>query len=517
MRNKYLLVAAIVFLGFILRIYHVGSLPVILNRDEAALAYNALLIKDSGRDEWQKTLPITFKSFGDYKLPGYIYTLVPFFTVLGANDFVVRLPAVLAGTVLIALAYLTGKKFGLKDQFALIFSLIVALQPVFIFYSRMAWEANLALSFFVGAMLLLFRLVKNKKKRKIFDFVALILALIAVLTYNSPLILLPFAILILILQRGVKKWEAWIIPVVGLSLIFLLMNLLLMPISQQKSAITIFSDPTVWTHFVEHRQSLSGLSQIIFGNRFVYWFSIIIKNILNSFSYRFLVTGGGTHPWHNLPNQAHVFALTYVLAWIGIVSSVYFSWKRRTITPELVLSLVLIFSLAPAVITVDAPHATRSLAFFFYFSLMSVFGLKTIVNMVKKSYKTKILKFFFFVLAVSTSLWFKNYFFIYPTQQKMLLPGFDIVIQEVENKFPDKKVAVVANGYQYILAAWYLKIDAEQYFASNIRQQPDRIGLSYGQQVDDYHFIGHRDDRLEEEELLIYWDEQAQHWQLEGK
>ncbi len=515
MKNKYLLLA-IIFLGFILRIYRVGSLPLILNRDEAALAYNALLIKQSGKDEWQKTLPLMIKSFGDYKLPGYVYTLIPFFSFFGTEDAVVRLPAVLAGTGLIALAFLVAKKFGLRDKFALTFSLVIALQPVFIFYSRMAWEANLALTFFVSAMILLFRQLKNKKKRKLFDLIAILLSLLAVLTYNTPLILLPFVVLFLIIIRGVQNWKNWILPVISLSTIFVGMNLILLPISQQKSAVTIFSDPTVWTEFTQYRASLSGITQTLLGNRFVYWSGLIIKNILNSFSYRFLVTSGGTHPWHNLPQQAHLFALTYFLGWLGIIASIKNSWQKRKILPEIVICPILLFSLLPAAITVDAPHATRSLAFFFYFSLMSVFGLKFLVELFKKRKQNQLLKLFFIVLGVSSAAWFKRYFFDYPTQQQMLKPGFDIVIQEVEKKFPQKKVAVEADGYQYILAAWYLKLDANQYFDSTIRQQPDRIGLNYGEQVDDYHFIWSKDDRSSEEELLIFWDKQAQQWKLAG-
>jgi len=50
---------------------------------------------------------------------------------------------------------------------------------------------------------------------------------------------------------------------------------------------------------------------------------------------------------------------------------------------------------------------------------------------------------------------------------------------------------------------------------TNIRQNTDTIGLSYGQQVANYHFIADREDRVEAESLLLFWDENKELWQIE--
>ena len=53
MKSTKILLLVIFFLGLSLRLFNVDKLPSILNRDEAALAYNAFLIKETAQDEWQ--------------------------------------------------------------------------------------------------------------------------------------------------------------------------------------------------------------------------------------------------------------------------------------------------------------------------------------------------------------------------------------------------------------------------------------------------------------------------------
>ena len=513
----------IIALGFAIRISHVGRLPLILNRDEAALAYNAYLIKESGRDEWQRAFPITFESFGDYKLPGYIYTLAAFFSVLGISDLVVRLPSVLAGTGLIAAAFVIAKKFKFSSPLALLFSLVIALQPVFVFYSRMAWEANLALLLTVVSWYCLFLVDKSEGRASRSDLIGVGLMLLASFTYNSPLLYTPFFILALVIDRGVKQYQNWLVPVLGLALSAVFSGAILLPVSSQKSGITIFTDETVWASFIAYRRSLPAWAVNFIGNKFVYWTQIISKNLADSFSFRYLVANGGSHPWHNLPNHGHLTWSIYFLGLFGLGASLFQLAKKLLNTKnsfdqrdktKLLVIYTLIFSLVPAVITVDAPHATRSLMFFFTFSLLAVKGLKILLNLLAK-YHQQIWICFLLVLSLETSIWLKKYFIDYPQNQKMFKPGFDILIQELEQRFPDKEVAIVADGYQYILAAWYLKLDSSTYFETNVRQDPDRIGLRYGQQVDNYHFIDSKDDRSDSEQILVFWNQELDQWDLE--
>ncbi len=515
-----ILLGAIILLGLIVRLYQVGELPLILNRDEAALAYNAYLLKSVGQDEWQQSWPLMFKSFGDYKLPGYIYTLIPFFTVFGSSDFVVRLPSVMAGLVIIYLVYKVCLEIIENQKLALLAALMAAVLPVLIFYSRMAWEANLALALnLVSLWLLVFKHAeKSQVKQCWLDVMAGFIYLLSILTYNAPLLYLPLIIVLIVVKRGVKKWKKWLVPAALLSVVFMLGLLLLHSVTAQKGSITIFQSQSVWASYVDYRQTFSGWQQTLFANRYLYWLKLMAQNFVSTLTLHFLVINGGSHPWHNIPGQSHLFWSLYGLGLIGIGWAIFkivkkAFIKRQVAARPLTLLYLLVAASVPAIITVDAPHATRSLLFFIMWLLIAMYGLKQLLQ-VAVNHKTIILMVVIFTLGLESSLYLSKYFLEYPHQQADLKPGFDVALQELEAKFPDKKMAVVADGYQYILAAWYLKLNPQTYFQTAIRQEADRIGLHYGQQVDNYHFIAAREDHSPDEDLILFWNDEKDIWQL---
>lgn len=514
-RTKIVL-ALIIVLGLVLRVYQLGELPSILNRDEAALAYNALLLKQTGTDEWGRSWPLTLESFGDYKLPGYPFTLVGFFQVLPSDDFTTRLPSVLAGTVLIFLAYLLARSIKLSSTDALLASLLVAITPVFFFYSRVAFEANLGLTLFVSMLVLLLAKVKGNK-RMVFDFLAVFMGLMSVFTYNTPLLILPFVIIALPILRDFKKIKTWITPTLGLLLVVLIAFLQFSALTSQKSSVTIFGDETVWTESVTYRESFSGVAQRLIGNKFVFYGKTILPKYLESFTPNFLVNGLDGHPWHSLPDNGHIYWIVYLLGLVGILVTLNKTIKRKISREELFLVLLLLVSPLPSAVTVDAPHATRSLLFFFILIFFSVRGLDSVKKVIaikkRKTAKLFLMVSFFTILSFETYSYMSTYFNKYPSQQGSFLPGFDQIIEEVELNYPDKQVAVVdEEGFYYILLAWYLKMPATNFFGTIVRQQPDRIGFKYGERLGNYHLIVHRDDRVSEESVLVEW--QGDRWRI---
>ncbi len=516
MLQKHWKLIAIVLVGFMLRMWQVGTLTAVLNRDEAALAYNALLLKETGKDEWQQTWPLALQSFGDYKLIGYPTVLVASFSVFGYNDVAVRLPSVLAGTALIYLGYLFTKRvLQLEKNYALIVAALIAVQPVFFFYSRIAFEANVALLLFVLLLICLFDQKKEESKNRVLSLVAILgLGLAAVFTYNTPLLLLPFVILAVVLWFGVKEWKKWLVPVVVLLIICGAGFSSLFSLSAQKSGITIFSDENVWKQSVEYHNQFSGPLQKILGSKYVFYTQIILSNYVKSFSPQFLVLKGGEHPWHTLNGWGHVYLLTYIFAIVGIVQQLFvivqyllkhFIHKKKEKFPtvSVVFIYLLFVSLLPSVVTVDAPHATRSLFFFFLLMLFAVKGLEMIVERVKD--QNKVFFSFAMLLGFTSILYLTAYFRTYGTQSYTILQGgLCEVIQKVESDNNKSKVAVIDDaGYFYIQVAWCLKMKPETFFSTVQKHLPDRIGFRYGYKVGKYRFIVSPADRLEDEDTLI--------------
>jgi 4-amino-4-deoxy-L-arabinose transferase-like glycosyltransferase len=529
MSKQTIVLAAILILGLGLRLIHVGTLPQVLNRDEAALAYNALLLKETGKDEWGRVWPLALESFGDYKLPGYPLAVVAAFSVMGYSDLAVRIPSVLAGSLLILVGYWWARALKVSELGSLLVSFKMAVLPIFWFYSRMAFEANLALLFLTLAIGLVWFPVR-RVPQWLADVGAVALALLAVFTYNTPLLLLPFIVVIIPLIRGLKQVRSWWLPVAGLVLVGVVAARILLPLSAQKSGITIFSDESTRVKAMEYRQSFSGLTQKILGNQVVYFGQLIARNTLASFSPSFLVTHGGTHPWHQLPMWGHLYWTVYALGLLGVALSLKHlihpglkhrplnlvaQWvKKRTQTgwfnPSFLMIYLVLVSLIPSVITVDAPHATRSLLYFFGFVLIGA----SVVGRIRQLMGSKKTLFIITTLITIEALrygWL--YFKEYPQRQGAFQPGLTEVLREVESKTPNQPVTIVdGGGYTYISVAWYRKLSPEHFFATVVKQQPDRIGFKYGEKLDHYHFITRAADRKPEEKILVEWNEETLLW-----
>lgn len=100
----------ILILAIVLRFFQLGSIPVGFSWDEASIGYNGYGIATVHRDEWLVKMPVTFKSFGDYKAALAIYADAVSTLLLGRNTFAVRFPMAVAGVVTVLSVYFIAKK-----------------------------------------------------------------------------------------------------------------------------------------------------------------------------------------------------------------------------------------------------------------------------------------------------------------------------------------------------------------------------------------------------------------------
>src|SRR3990167_5608828 len=112
---KSILLILAVLLAATLRLYKLNSYPVSLSWDEVAIGYNAYSISQTGADEYAAKWPLLFKSFNDYKLPGYIYTDALFIKLFGLSEFMVRLPSAIFGIIAVVTIYFLAKKLFEKS------------------------------------------------------------------------------------------------------------------------------------------------------------------------------------------------------------------------------------------------------------------------------------------------------------------------------------------------------------------------------------------------------------------
>lgn len=492
---------AIIVIGILLRIYQFGSLPLSLNRDEAALGYNAWAISTAGIDEWGSKHPVMFKSFGDYKLPGYIYSLSAFIKVFGVSEVVVRLPSLLAGISTIFLVYFLARKASYSKNSSLFIAAAISVSPWAIFYSRVGFEANLGLSLFLLSMIL----IPSKKICQ--SILGLFTYIFSILTYNTPLMIFPLLIIWIFINSPKKlKIKSYVFSTL-IVIISLLWMLAIRPLITQKSGITVFSDPYITNlQASQYSQSDTFIKKII-NHKFTYPLGIIAKNTINTLTPKFLVISGGENPWHSLPATGHIYWVTYVL----FVISVFGIRKKSSGTKKIFLpSLLVLFGLVPAIITSDAPHATRSLIVFVGITFFSAIYWEKM----KKISKNLII----LILLLETSLYAYKYFVLFPQNHSFMWHvGLKEAIVEANQKYPDETINItVPENQPYIYTLLYDQTNPQVYTQSVEYYGPDSAGIEYVKSYSGWSFIGDIKD-TPEDTPIIHQNESGKYLLLSDK
>ena len=147
MKNKIslILLISILLIGSFLRIYMLSESPPSLDWDEAAIGYNSYSLYKTGEDEYGFKFPLTLRSFDDYKPALYSYLTIPFIATMGLNEFSVRILSALSGISTILAVFFIAKRL-FNEKVGLTSSLFIAIEPWAVHFSRVAFEANLALA-----------------------------------------------------------------------------------------------------------------------------------------------------------------------------------------------------------------------------------------------------------------------------------------------------------------------------------------------------------------------------------
>src|ERR1044071_9666959 len=190
--------------------------------DESSVAYNALTVAESGRDEHGEAWPLYFRAFGDYKNPTYVYLLAAVFRVTGPGVAAARyLSATLGVLAALALGLLGVRLTGSRAAGLLTF-LAALLTPWLFELSRIVVEVA-AYPLAVALFLLATRRAACKEAWGVSDS-ALVAAALALVTYTystgrlfGPLLALGLALLVTSRGRVRSLLTTW--ALYGLALV----------------------------------------------------------------------------------------------------------------------------------------------------------------------------------------------------------------------------------------------------------------------------------------------------------
>ena len=413
MRNKIILLA-IVILAFILRFYKIISIPPSLNWDETSIGYNTYSILKTGKDEWGQTMPIHFRSFGEYKLPAQIYASIPGIYFFGLNELGVRITPVVYGTLTILFLYLLLQEMFKKKEISLISSFLLAVSPWHIQLTRGSFESSFSLFWFVLALWFLVKGLKNKK----WLVASMIPFVISVYTYNTARVFTPlflFAVTIIYGQYFLKVKGWYLLS----GVIFAILTAPIIPFVLSGDAaarykLVSITDDKGLIPRIEERRNLSKLPPILtklIHNRYTYNTYYFSQNYIAHFTPNFLFINGAGHKQHHVQGVGELFWIQAPFLLFGL----YLLIKRKDESLKILLPWLLL-AFVPVSMTNDSiPNALRTLIAVPVYQIFTAVGIYEIIKQTKnKKRLAAIFTISAVLFAINFSIYLKKYYVDYP-------------------------------------------------------------------------------------------------------
>ncbi len=348
--------AAIMALGAAVRVDGIAHNPPGFFTDEASFGYNAYSILKSGRDEYGTWFPLLFRSFGEYKLPVFIYSEIPFIAALGLTETAVRLTSVAYGTLTILATFLLARALFRHPAAAFAAALALAIMPWHIHFSRTGLGDIITFPLFLTLSLYVFLL---GVRRPNLWLLAGVLFGLTFYTYRAAWVTLPPLLVVLgvIYVRDIRAAERQA---------FIMLCIIL---------VALFP---IGLHFATHQGDRSGdVSLFNQGLGFAGTVRELARHYVSYFSPSFLVDSADNSriTRHYLPGFGDLYyiQLPFLLAGLGGLL------LRRSKENMTVLALLLLFPLSGA-LTPDSPISSRTILGSVVFALLTGYGVLLVLE-----------------------------------------------------------------------------------------------------------------------------------------
>ncbi len=517
MKKEKIALGLIFLLSLLLRVGGLASFPAGFTPDEASQGYSAYSLLKTGRDEWGVKLPLNPRSFGDFKPPLYTYLTIPSIAFLGLNEFAVRLPNALLGSLAILAVYLlAGELFA--GQFVPLFaSLLLAISPWHISLSRGAFEANLT-TFFLPLAAALF--LKGLKDSRLMIPASLLFSL-NLFTYHSAKLVTPLILVFLIFWQRETLFKAkperrrYLTALAIFCLVALVMaGGFLFGAGTRAADMQIFSGGTEEVFLRRVSLRLSGMPNLlsrIFYNKFGFYFSELLHGYLSYLSPYFLFAqGAGEATYGMYPGRG----LLYLIELPFLAAAFFLALKEKKRSLLFLWFWFLVAPLPASLARGVGFHANRIAVMMPAVQILSAFGAASILSAVKKKYLKFYWGAFALILTLSWVLFLEKYFFELPKigAPKMSY-GWDKSIEYLKKSGQTGKRLIISHSLSEPQAflMFYLRLDPK----TVQKQTPSWLvyqekGYQFVDRLDHY-FLGNSEirrlafpeDLREENALLI--------------
>jgi len=491
----------IFLLAVFLRFCQLDKYPVSLFSDEVDLGYQAYSFLKTGQDYFGKFLPIHFHSFADFRTPLYLYSAVPTIAIFGLNEWGVRLPAAIFGSLTVLTFYFLVRQLTEKNNLALISAAVLAITPWHLHYSRAGFEIT-AMLFFLTLGFYLF--LKELEKKKGFFLSAIVLGL-AFYTYAPVKLFLP---LFLTLQIFIFRKEILKTASKKLFVSFTLFLLIVFPMAKSSffgqgnfrfSYLSIFSDNQVAAEVDRLRLSDASFQKEIvpgtkapfvsylFHNKAVSWFLKFSGNYLDAFSPGFLFAEGDPNLRHSIPNFGLLLMIFAPFCLWGFVKAA--SIPRQN---QFWLWFLLLSPVASSLTNDGANHASRLALMMVPLSYFIGLGFEKILEAIRlRRQKILFSGLVLVLLVLNLSFYLHNYYRHYPLDSEAEWHfGFKQAIEQVVKIEKDYSRVYFSSSFEppLIFYLFWSQYPPEKFNAYQL-QEIDEGGFK-GKVLADRYFFG---------------------------
>jgi len=490
------LVLVVISIAFFLRTYQVGISPSGILIDEASFGYNAYSILLTGKDEHKVLLPLVFKAFGDQKLPFYTYALLPFIKVWGLTNLAVRLPSVIAGSLLSGVMLLLLLAMGFSMPLSFLGGLVIATSPWSLILSRFGFESNVGVFFFM--MGILFAYGGYKKNSVILHLAAGISFALTLYCYVSFKLITPlFLVGLFAIQYKLFPPKKSLFQFLALSFLICIMPIIMTLFSSQTTArftqVGLTYSKGLTMEINEDRAfcgtKLPAYLCYAFSNKPLFYARTYINRLVTSLSPPYLFLEGDTeYTYLNVDHFGSFYVWLIPFYCIGLA----LLWKKistRSLTLETaVLLLGLMLSPLPTIL-VSGPQKVRISALFPFIALTSMFGMMRIESLINKKW----LRYSFYMtmalLSFVSAIYFMVHFLTihihkYETSYGTYIPKLMSYLGS-QNQNTQIYIHSIPEGIMYY--AYVNKVDPRFYQNNVVFKEPDAIGFAHAKDLGNIH------------------------------
>lgn len=479
MRREKLTIFLIILLAAWLRFYKLGQNPPSLDWDEASLGYNAYSLLKTSKDEYGNSWPISIRSFNDYKPPAYTYLTIPAVALFGLNEFAIRLPSAMAGILTVLVTYFLAKELFDKTKktmkqwnhlaIPITASLLLAISPWHLQFSRVAFEANLSLFFFVLATLCFIKAIN--KTPNIWLPIASINFVATMYSYHSARVIVPlFLVLLAILYRKTLiKMKQLVLASTILGIVLLVpmaLSILRGAAQARFSTVSIFTNPGIYTkeeekltRQSEYQKEDEGKLVLIFHHPWLVYSQIIAQNYFDHFNLQFLFLEGDGIGRHSAVGMGLLYYWELPFLLVGI----YYLVKNKQSANKILFSWLFVAPLASA-LTTQTPHAVRSLLILPIPQIITGYGLIHSIKTLKKHWYLLV---FIGLLVFINVFYYLNLYYIHtPIERSQDWQyGYKQLVEKVSSLKDEVDEIIVTTRYDqpHIFFLFYERTDPAWY------------------------------------------------------